>query len=208
MCTRYALEKDLPELADITAFVSRFLLTQKFIDTHARPLITNGEVRPTDIVPVIAPNSKGQRSAFPMQWGFLAKDNKRTLFNARVETAGIKPTFKDAWMSHRCIIPASYYYEWEHMKSIDGKVKTGQKYAVQPKGHTITWLCGLYRIEEGYPVFVVLTKEPTAELAKIHDRMPVMLPENLINDWINPSSNPDEIIRYSLSDMVIEKADG
>ncbi|WP_036613526.1 SOS response-associated peptidase [Oribacterium sp. P6A1] len=208
MCTRYALEKDLPELADITAFVSRSLLTQKFIDTHARPLITNGEVRPTDIVPVIAPNSKGQRSAFPMQWGFLAKDNKRTLFNARVETAGIKPTFKDAWMSHRCIIPASYYYEWEHMKSIDGKVKTGQKYAVQPKGHTITWLCGLYRIEEGYPVFVVLTKEPTAELAKIHDRMPVMLPENLINDWINPSSNPDEIIRYSLSDMVIEKADG
>ena len=208
MCTRYALEKDLPELADITTFVSRSLLTQKFIDTHARPLITNGEVRPTDIVPVIAPNSKGQRSAFPMQWGFLAKDNKRTLFNARVETAGIKPTFKDAWMSHRCIIPASYYYEWEHMKSIDGKVKTGQKYAVQPKGHTITWLCGLYRIEEGYPVFVVLTKEPTAELAKIHDRMPVMLPENLINDWINPSSNPDEIIRYSLSDMVIEKADG
>ena len=54
----------------------------------------------------------------------------------------------------------------------------------------------------------MLTKELTAELAKIHDRMPVMLPENLINDWINPSSNPDEIIRYSLSDMVIEKADG
>ena len=74
MCTRYALEKDLPELADITTFVSRSLLTQKFIDTHARPLITNGEVRPTDIVPVITPNSKGQRSAFPMQWGFLAKD--------------------------------------------------------------------------------------------------------------------------------------
>ena len=58
------------------------------------------------------------------------------------------------------------------------------------------------------PCFCRITKEPTAELAKIHDRMPVMLPENLINDWINPSSNPDEIIRYSLSDMVIEKTDG
>ena len=109
MCTRYALERDLPELKDIIAAAARSSLTTKFKATHARSLITNGEVRPTDIVPVIAPNSKGIRSVFPMQWGFLARDNKRTLFNARMETAGEKPTFKEAWQSHRCIIPASYY---------------------------------------------------------------------------------------------------
>lgn len=73
MCTRYALEKDLPELKDIIEIALRSSLTSKFVDTHARPLITDGEVRPTDIVPVIAPNAKGIKSVFPMQWGFMAR---------------------------------------------------------------------------------------------------------------------------------------
>ncbi|MDC7278102.1 SOS response-associated peptidase [Butyrivibrio fibrisolvens] len=206
MCTRYALDITIDELREIMEAAERSPLTMKFIDTHARPLVTDGEVRPTDIVPVIAPNSKGVKSVFPMQWGFMARDNKRTLFNARVETAGEKPTFKDAWQSHRCIIPAAYYYEWAHLKSPDGKVQTGDKYAIQPTGCTTTWLCGLYRIEEGYPVFVILTQEPTEELGKIHDRMPVMLPKDKIEQWINPTSNPRDLISQTLTDMVIEKA--
>ncbi|MCR5330675.1 MAG: SOS response-associated peptidase [Lachnospiraceae bacterium] len=208
MCCRYCLEKDLPELKGIVDAASRSALVSKFIDTHGRPFITHGEVRPSDIVPVIAPNSKGVRSVFPMQWGFTGKDNKRSLFNARVETAGIKPSFKDAWLSHRCIIPASYYFEWEHFKSADGKVKTGSKYMIQPAGCTVTWLCGLYRIEEGYPVFVILTKEPTVQLGRIHDRMPLMLPEDKIDEWINPSTNPETLVYSALSDMVMEKAEG
>jgi len=207
MCTRYALEKDLPELKEIADEVLQSLLAQRFVATHARPIVTSGEVRPTDIVPVIAPNAKGLKTVFPMQWGFLNKDNKRTLFNARVETAGEKPTFKDAWQSHRCIIPASYYFEWAHFKSPDGREKTGDKYAIQPSGCTLTWLCGLYRIENGYPVFVILTKAPTVELSKIHDRMPLMLPKDRIEDWINPSSNPEELLSYALTDMIIEKAE-
>ena len=205
MCTRYALDITQPELKEIIDIAKSSRLTTKFIDTHARPLITDGEVRPTDIVPVIAPNSNGEKCVFPMQWGFTARDNKRSLFNARLETASEKPTFKDAWQSHRCIIPASYYFEWEHFKSPDGKVKTGDKYAIQPAGCTVTWLCGLYRIEEGYPVFVILTKDPTTELAKIHDRMPLMLPKEKINEWINPSSNPVDLIQFALSDMITEK---
>lgn len=207
MCTRYALEKDLPELKEIADEVLQSLLAQRFVATHARPIVTSGEVRPTDIVPVIAPNAKGLKTVFPMQWGFLNKDNKRTLFNARVETAGEKPTFKDAWQSHRCIIPASYYFEWAHFKSPDGREKTGDRFAIQPSGCTLTWLCGLYRIENGYPVFVILTKAPTVELSKIHDRMPLMLPKNRIEDWINPSSNPEELLSYALTDMIIEKAE-
>ena len=207
MCTRYALEKDLPEMKDIIDAISRSQLTRQFVSTHGRPVITDGEVRPTDIVPVLAPNRKGIKTVFPMQWGFLAKDNKRTLFNARVETAGEKPTFKDAWQSRRCIIPASYYFEWQHLRSSDGKVKTGDKFAIQPAGCTMTWLCGLYRMEDGYPVFVILTKEPTVELSSIHDRMPLMIPEDRIDDWINPYSNPEEVLPYALSDMIIEKAD-
>ena len=207
MCTRYALEKDLPELKDIIDSVSRSLLAKKFLDTHARPIVTDGEVRPTDIVPVIAPNSKGVRTIYPMQWGYLNKEGKRTLFNARIETAAVKQTFKDSWQYQRCIIPASYYFEWQHFKSPDGKEKTGDKFAIQPAGYTVTWLCGLYRIENGYPVFVVLTKEPTVKLSQIHDRMPVMLPADKIDEWINPASNPADILPFALEDVIIEKTD-
>lgn len=207
MCTRYALEKDLPELKDIIDSVSRSLLAKKFLETHARPIVTDGEVRPTDIVPVIAPNSKGVRTIYPMQWGYLNKEGKRTLFNARIETAAVKQTFKDSWQYQRCIIPASYYFEWQHFKSPDGKEKTGDKFAIQPAGYTVTWLCGLYRIENGYPVFVVLTKEPTVKLSQIHDRMPVMLPADKIDEWINPASNPADILPFALEDVIIEKAD-
>ena len=207
MCTRYALDITQPELKEIMEIAKKSPLTTKFTTTHARPLITDGEVRPTDIVPVIAPNSKGENSVFRMQWGFTARDNKRSLFNARLETAGEKPTFKEAWASHRCIIPATYYYEWEHFKNPNGQVKTGDKFAIQPVGCTTTWLGGLYRIEDGYPVFVILTKEPTEELRQIHDRMPLILPKDKIDAWINPKSIPEDILSYCLSDMVIEKAE-
>ncbi len=203
MCTRYALDITQPELKEIIAIAKSLRLTTKFIDTHARPLITDGEVCPTDIVPVIAPNSRGEKCVFSMQWGFTARE-KRSLFNARLETAGEKTTFKEAYEKHRCIIPAAYYYEWEHLNASDGKIKTGKKYVIQPTGSTVTWLGGLYRIEDGYPVFVVLTKEPTKELAKIHNRMPLILPKDKIDEWINPKSNPNNIIKYALSEMVLE----
>lgn len=61
---------------------------------------------------------------------FNYPNHDSTVFNARVESAKNKPTFKDAWKSHRCIIPASYYFEWEHFKSPDGKTKIGDKYAI------------------------------------------------------------------------------
>lgn len=54
----------------------------------------------------------------------------------------------------------------------------------------------------------VATKEPTEMSGKIHDRMPLMLPENKIDEWINPASDPDSLISNALSDMIIENAEG
>lgn len=207
MCTRYYMDDAPSELTDIIEAVKQSPLYDMIVKKYPRPVITSGEVRPTDIVPVIAPNKKGIRTVYPMRWGFRNPNHDSTLFNARVETAGSKPTFKDAWKSHRCIIPASYYFEWEHFKSPDGKTKTGDKYAIQPKGAAITWLCGLYRIEDGFPVFVVLTRDPSEDLKIIHDRMPLILPGDKIDDWIKPDGNPDALLQYALTDMVMEKAE-
>lgn len=48
-------------------------------------------------------------------------------------------------------------------------------------------------------------EEPTAELGKIHDRMPLILPKDKIEEWINPESIPEDLLSYSLTDMIFEK---
>lgn len=212
MCTRYYVELS-PELRPIIEQARNSSLAAKMVHDLGRPVITQGEVKPTDIAPVIASNSKGLRSVFPMIFGFRQSDRDNTkrsqpLLNARVETADTKPTFKECWQRRRCIVPASWYFEWEHLIRPDGTKKAGDKYAIQPAGATVTWLAGLYRIENGYPFFVILTRSPVGELSKIHDRMPLILPENVIADWINPSSPADtvrEISAGALSEMVMEK---
>ncbi|MBQ1376599.1 MAG: SOS response-associated peptidase [Lachnospiraceae bacterium] len=200
MCCRYWADES-PELRAIVEEMNRSPLVDKWHKTTG--IITSGEIRPTNVVPVIAPDRQGKRAVFPMKWGFSGKS---LLMNARSETAAVKPLFKDAWASHRCIVPASWYFEWEHLKLNDGKTKTGDKYMIQPRNSTMTWLAGLYRIENGLPVFVVLTREPAEELRFIHDRMPLILPEQLVDEWIRPGAKPEELVKEALTDMIFEKA--
>ncbi len=211
MCTRYLMELS-PELRPIIEAARHSSLTGKMVDQLGKALKTEGEVRPTDMVPVIAPDKKGIKQIYPMVWGFSFPGMDRPIVNARVETAPEKPSFKEGWKKRRCIIPASYYFEWDHIQ-VGNRMKVKDKYAIQPRNQQVTWLAGLYRIQQTdarfqYPVFTVLTRKPSMELAKIHDRMPVILPEDVIADWINPAtfvSDVKRIAENSLTDMIIEK---
>ena len=205
MCCRYCLDKTSDELEDIIATA----LSSKTADMFSRiclPMVTNGEVKPANVAPVIAPAPSGRPAVFAMKWGYNMPGKANPILNARVETAKIRPTFNEGWEKHRCIIPASYYYEWEHLTDPAGRTKTGSKYIIQPKGASVTWLCGLYRIEEGLPYFVVLTREPSDSVSQIHNRMPMILPKERIADWTNPEGNPERLIEYALTEMVAEKA--
>lgn len=211
MCCRYYMETS-PELRPYIEAANRSSLKDRLISKLARPLVTEGEVRPTDLVPVIAPSSKSQEpTVFPMVWGFTIPRRQASLFNARVESATEKPTFKESWEKRRCIVPASWYYEWEHLiNASTGKSKTGDKYMIQAKGSNVIYLAGLYRLEEiagiQVPVFTILTREPSDEIRFIHDRMPVMLPKEYIREWVNPNGKPEEIIRAAQTEMVFEVA--
>jgi len=200
MCTRYYID-DSPEMREFANEMNRSSLAEKW--GGASGMTVKGEVFPAGVVPVIATNKAGRRSVFPMKWGY---SGKTLLLNARAETAAVKPTFRDSWESHRCIVPASWYFEWEHRLGNDGKKYTGDKYMIQPKGAAMTWLCGLYRIENGMPVFVILTREPGEAIRFIHDRMPLIMPERLVNEWIRPDARPEELLPYALTEMVFEKA--
>ena len=205
MCTRYFVKNMTPEMKEIIEQVDVSPLSKRFINA-GNIIKKEGEIRPTDVVPVLAPNPLGDRTVYPMKWGYTNQYRGGSLLLiARSETAFEKPTFKEDWLKHRCIIPASYYFEWEHLKRSDGKIVTGDRYIIQPKDESVTWLCGLYHIENDFPTFVILTREPGEEIAFIHDRMPLILPTELVSEWIKPGNRPEDIVKEALVDMIAEK---
>ena len=206
MCCRYYTELS-PELRPFVEMAQHSSLAARMSEAYGRPFSAAGEIRPTDITTALAPDKHGRKAAFPMFWGFTGKTS--CLFNARVETADQKPTFRDSWSRNRCVIPASYYFEWQHLISPEGKKQTGDKFRIQPRDSALTLLAGLYRLEEKdgslFPHFTILTREPPADLRVIHDRMPVILQEDAVSDWLDPAANPSvirKLAEHSLTDMI------
>ena len=202
MCCRFFLRAYDPELAPIVERAAASPLLARFQASHPAELVRGGEVFPGSLVPVVASDRRRNATVFPMLWGFSVPGRKALIVNARIETAAQKPSFREAWQSHRCVVPASWYYEWQ--RAPEGSART--KYAIRPKTESITYLCGLYRIENGLPVFVILTREPGAELAQIHDRMPLILPEAAARAWTDPSIRPESLLPLALTNLTAAKA--
>ena len=209
MCTRYYMELS-PELRPYIDRAIHSPLKDRMVAKLGRPLKTEGEVRPTDIAPVVAPDNSHRPTVYPMIWGFTnPQEGGKPLVNCRVETAGFKPFWRESWQRRRCIIPCSYYFEWEHYMTIKGQKKAGQKYMIQPTGALITYLAGLYTIEEKdglkVPVFTVLTREPGESISFIHDRMPVILGKESAKAWMEQNVDPKDVVKAALTDMYFEK---
>ncbi|MBR2661132.1 MAG: SOS response-associated peptidase [Clostridia bacterium] len=200
MCGRVYMAPADPELRELVREMNRSVLASRFGKKEGIPLQPEGEIFPSSVLPVLAVNKAGEQRVFPMKWGFSGP--KGLLINARAETAAEKATFREAWKAHRCVIPASWYFEWEH----DEKKKAGQKYALRPEEQGLIWLAGLYRMEEGLPVFVVLTRPADESIAWMHDRMPVMLPRSGIGEWIRPESDPDNALKTCITRVLWERA--
>ena len=185
MCGRYNFSKE-----SSSEMVQAVL--EKLQSRHIE--VKTGEVFPGDVAAVIASNRKLEPQAFGMKWGYQLPDGK-LIFNARSETAAQKAMFADGMRQRRCLVPADTYYEWQ---------KTGQgkkKYEIAPTDVNGFFLAAIYRIEQGKPVFSILTKEPVESIAFIHNRMPVILPNDAMQDWLNPRYNGIEILQTSIQDM-------
>ena len=183
MCTRFYVEPAY--YTPIITRAQKLKLADDMMRYLSKPLTMSGEMRPTDVAAVLAPNKEGNVSVFPMIWGFSHEATDAPIVNCRLETADQKEMWKDSWFRRRCVIPSNWYFEWEHFRSPDGKKKkVGDKYLIQPKGSHTILLAGLYRIEErngvNCPVFAVITRDATEELRSIHDRMPVILSREML----------------------------
>ena len=210
----------MPILIPCHIFISKaqqLPFAYEMVEIMARRIDMSGNIRPTDMAAVLAPNKQGGISVFPMIWGFTHEGAARPIVNCRIETADQKAIWKDSWFRRRCIIPASWYYEWGIPPSEVGFRKANEqhsikkeKYAIQPEGAEITYLAGLYRFEEHrglqVPMFAVLTREAVAPIRTIHDRMPLILGKENLKEWIRPDGDPHSIAERALTNLIMEKA--
>ncbi len=211
MCGRFYIEPEDPVIRDFMIQINRSPLAAGFRERYGQQVPAEGEILPSSVVPVLALNRAGKQKVFPMRWGFSLKDasgkgSSRLIINARSETAREKPLFREPWARHRCAVPASWYYEWEHTTQPDGKKKTGQKYAIRPRDGAAFWLAGMYRMEEGLPSFTILTRAPSGDVSWMHDRMPLMLPGSMAGEWISQESDPEAVSREAILSLTCEKA--
>lgn len=137
-------------------------------------------------------NFTNKPEIFPTQLSFILKDNKiftgkwgiSKVINARLESVDQKPLFKKSWHYHRCLIPATSFFEWD---------KNKQKYKVKQEGTSIFSLAGLYRIFDNQLEFVILTKESNESLSGLHHRMPVVVPPKYELAYLNNNHPSDKI---------------
>ncbi|MDR1730896.1 MAG: SOS response-associated peptidase [Synergistaceae bacterium] len=172
MCGRFYINIDEKAMKEIVEAAERST------PTRSEPEIKfDGEIFPTDVVPV----QTGVREYRGMKWGFAGFDSKPVI-NARSETALTKPTFRESMLQRRCLIPASGYFEW--LKS--GRKKNKYKF-FQPT--SLIFMAGCWRVETGLklPSFVILTRAATPELNNFHNRMPVIIPRERAESWLQNS---------------------
>ena len=195
VCGRYQIDT-----VDVAEALEAIINTLKRKKTP-EGLKTAGEIFPSDIVPVLANSRRQDVQPFAMRWGY-SFPNSRPIINARSETAASKPLFRDGMLQRRCLIPASYYYEWE--RSNGRKIK----YAIHPEHAKMLYLAGIYHLEKHggiiVPTFTILTRDAGEEIAFIHPRMPVILPEEAKDDWLNPAHKAEEVIQSALVKMVYQ----
>ena len=153
------------------------------------PLNPSYNVAPTDHVYAVAEH-EGHRLLGAFRWGLLpfwAKDKKMAArnINARSETAASKPSFKESLAKRRCLIPADGFYEWQRKEK--GKLP---HYIYNKDGSPLVF-AGLWsswkdpETGERLRTCTILTGEPNDLVAPIHDRMPVSLPPEVWEHWLD-----------------------
>lgn len=176
MCSRYFLDAD----GNIIAYTFRVPANDKVLKRY--------NIAPTQDAPVIRLTKEGEPEIAMLRWGlvpFWAKSLAvgTKMINARSEGVEEKPAFRHALQKRRCIVPATGFYEWQ---AVGGRK---HPHAVSFPDHPVFGFAGLWerwRPAEGDPVdtFTIVTTDANATVAKIHDRMPVIISPAEAEAWL------------------------
>jgi putative SOS response-associated peptidase YedK len=180
MCGRFSVSRP----PDLTAETYRAVVVDE-------PPPPSWNVAPTDPVSVVVERDTG-RELRTLRWGLVpswAKDPKGAskMINARAETVATKPAFRTALAKRRCLVPADGWYEWRDRKP-----------------HFITApgpiaFAGLYERWGELRTFTIVTTAAAASLAYLHERMPVVLPAEVHDVWLDPAYDDVEALAALLA---------
>jgi putative SOS response-associated peptidase YedK len=163
-------------------------LQQQFGVKKTPDLFPSYNIAPSRSVLGIGRFAEDGRAARHFRWGLIpswAKDEQigYRLINARGETVMEKPSFRSAFARRRLIVPASYFFEWKH----EGSKKI--PYLIRLKGHGLFGMAGLWErwtapTGEVIDSCAIITCEANETVSALHDRMPVILPEERYGLWL------------------------
>lgn len=178
MCGRFVRRRSSATLAD------EFRVNQ--ISDDLQPSFN---VAPTHNVAVVLED--GARQLVSMRWGLIpswASDPTigSKLINARAETLTQKTAFKNAFRNRRCLVVADGFYEWQKQNG------TKTPLLIQLRSARPFGFAGLHETwtspsGESLSTCTIITTEPNEIVRPIHDRMPVILPKDVEDFWLDSS---------------------
>jgi len=199
MCGRYALAALKEEI------IGDFGISDLTPIAKERELPADWNIAPTKDVYLIK-GEEERRTLDIASWGLIApwsKSEEEALrsqsmaINARVETVHEKPTFRDSFKVRRCLVPASGYYEWATEL---GEYPRKQPIFVSPKEGKFLAFAGIYNYwrvpsrAESKQSVAIITREAVDQLATVHHRMPLFLPEDRWDLWLDSGTALPEVM--------------
>jgi len=166
----------------------------------------SSEIFPSQNAPIIL--NQGGRNVKLYKWGFSPSYTNNLIINARAETLDKKKTFTKPFKNKRCVIPVSGFFEWD--KQTDRKIK----YRIYLNDQDIFSLAGLYdefinKSGESIKTFTIITTKANKTIGEIHGRMPAILYDNNISNWLDPEFNKFNELKtllkpYTKDDLILE----
>lgn len=173
MCGRYYVDDDTAR--EIEKLVRQ--VDERLKETKA------GDICPTQMAPILV-EEQGKLTCKWQRWGMLMpgeKDNAgKILINARAETAVERPIFRENLKTHRIVIPAAGFYEWNRAK---------EKNRFYRKEDKLLFMAGLYGHYEDGERFAILTTAANESMQPVHDRMPLILDRSEVAAWLKDGDN-------------------
>jgi len=205
----------------IRSMCGRFTMTHDQLELLAEDLGVRVETLPNvrpryNIAPTdehfIVRMVREDREVLPAKWGLInawAKDARRAAMqiNARAETLETRPAYRKAFEKRRCIVPADGFFEWTGPKE-----KRQPFWFHRPDGGLL-YFAGLYESWQPKPgewqrTFTIVTTNANELLARVHDRMPVIVAREDIDDWIGPGvalSRVRELLAPPPADVLVAR---
>lgn len=165
MCGRFYIDKDTLDEAERRVHK---------IDPAIAGAAYSGDIRPTGSAPVIVRDGNSLKLT-GIRWGYPGARSKGVIFNARAESVQSKALFARGITAHRAVIPATLFYEWS---------RSDEKNAFERLDGNILYLAGFHDIIDNEDRFVILTTAANPSMQPVHDRMPLILEEDQLGEWL------------------------